>query len=36
MNLLDGMKINSTITNNNGGKYYNTTYNINLDIFTML
>lgn len=31
MNLLDGMKKNSIITNTKGSKYYETTYNINLD-----
>lgn len=36
MNLLDGMKKNSTITNTKGAEYYATTYNNNLDVFTML
>ena len=36
MNLLDGMKINSTITNTKGSEYYRSTYNSNLDLFTMV
>ena len=36
MNLLDGMKKNSTITNTKGSEYYMTTYDSNLDVFTML
>ena len=36
MNLLDGMKKNSTITNTKGAEYYMTTYDSNLDVFTML
>ena len=36
MNLLNGMKKNSTIENTKGGKYYGETYNSNLDVFTML
>lgn len=36
MNLLNGMKKNSTITNTKGSEYYMTTYNSNLDVFTML
>lgn len=36
MNLLDGMKKNSTITNMKGSEYYMTTYDSNLDVFTML
>ena len=36
MNLLDGMKKNNTIINTKGGEYYATTYNSNLDVFTML
>lgn len=36
MNLLEGMKQNSTITNSKGGKYYQTTYDSNLDLFTKL
>ena len=36
MNLLDGMKINSTITNTKGSNYYKSTYNSNLDLFTMV
>lgn len=36
MNLLDGMKKNSTITNTKGSEYYMATYDSNLDVFTML
>ena len=36
MNLLDGMKKNSTIINTKGSEYYMTTYDSNLDVFTML
>lgn len=36
MNLLDGMKKNNTITNSKGSEYYQTSYNDNLDVFTML
>lgn len=36
MNLLEGMKKNSTIYNTKGSKYYATTYNYNLDVFSML
>ncbi len=36
MNLLDGMKINSTTKNTKGSLYYATTYDSNLDVFTML
>lgn len=36
MNLLEGMKKNSTITNTKGSEYYASTYNSNLDVFTML
>ena len=36
MNLLDGIKINNTILNTKGSEYYATTYNSNLDVFTML
>ena len=36
MNLLDGMKLNNTIINTKGAEYYATTYNDNLDVFTML
>lgn len=36
MNLLDGMKINITITNTKGSEYYRSTYNSNLDLFTMV
>ena len=36
MNLLDGTKKNSTITNTKKAEYYNTTYDSNLDVFTML
>lgn len=36
MNLLDGLKKNSLTENTKGGKYYNTSYNANLDVFTML
>lgn len=36
MNLLNGMKKKSTITNTKGSEYYATTYDSNLDVFTML
>ncbi len=36
MNLLDGIKINQTITNTKGAQYYGTSYSDNLDVFTML
>lgn len=36
MNLLDGMKKNNTITNSKGGEYYASTYDNNLDVFSML
>ena len=36
MNLLEGMKINNTITNTKGSEYYSTTYNSNLDVFAMI
>lgn len=36
MNLLNGMKKNSTITNTKGSEYYASTYDSNLDVFTML
>ena len=36
MNLLDGMKKNSTIINTKGSEYYASTYDSNLDVFTML
>lgn len=36
MSLLDMLKINNTITNTKGSKYYETTYNSNLDLFTKL
>ena len=36
MNLLEGMKKNNTITNTKGSEYYMTTYNSNLDLFSML
>lgn len=36
MNLLNRMKKNSTITNTKGSEYYATTYDSNLDVFTML
>lgn len=35
MNLLNGMKKNNTIINTKGSEYYNTTYDNNLDVFTM-
>lgn len=34
MNLLDGLKVNNTVTNTKGGEYYLTSYNDNLDLFT--
>lgn len=34
MNLIEGMLKNSTIKNSKGGKYYSTTYNSNLDLFS--
>ena len=36
MNLLEGMKKNNTITNTKDSLYYSSTYNSNLDVFTML
>jgi len=36
MNLLEGMKKNNTITNTKGSKYYATTYDSNLDVFTFV
>ena len=36
MNLIDELKCNSTILNTKGSKYYVSTYNSNLDVFTML
>ena len=36
MNLIDELKCNSTILNTKGSKYYASTYNSNLDVFTML
>lgn len=36
MNLLKGMKKNNTITNAKDSLYYSSTYNSNLDVFTML
>ena len=36
MNLLDGMKKNNTIINTKGSEYYSTTYNSNLDVFTIV
>ncbi len=36
MNLLDGMKKNNTKVNMKGSEYYATTYDSNLDVFTML
>ena len=36
MNLLDGMKKNNTIINTKGAEYYDTTYDNNLDVFTIL
>lgn len=36
MNLLDGMKKNNTKTNTKGSEYYASTYDSNLDVFTML
>ena len=35
MNLLEGMKKNNTVTNTRGSNYYLTTYDSNLDVFTM-
>ena len=35
MNLLNGMKKNNTITNTKGSEYYATTYDSNLDVFTL-
>ena len=34
MSLLDELKRNNTISNTKGGRYYSTTYNANLDIFS--
>ena len=36
MNLLEGMKKNSTTLNTKGGEYYTTSYDINLDLFSKL
>ena len=36
MNLLDGMKINNTKLNTKESDYYDTSYNSNLDVFTMI
>jgi len=36
MNLLNGLKKNNTVINTKGSEYYTTTYNYNLDVFTML
>ena len=36
MNLLEGMKKNNTVINTKGSEYYATTYDSNLDVFTML
>ena len=36
MNLLEGMKKNNTIINTKGSEYYASTYDSNLDVFTML
>lgn len=36
MNLLNGIKKNNTITNTKGSEYYASTYDSNLDVFTML
>lgn len=36
MNLLNGMKKNTTITNTKGSQYYVSTYDSNLDVFSML
>lgn len=36
MNLIDELKCNSTILNTKGSKYYVSTYNSNLNVFTML
>ena len=36
MNLLDGIKKNNTSVSINGSKYYETSYNSNLDVFTMV
>lgn len=36
MNLLDGMKKNNTILNTKGSSYYATSYDYNLDVFSML
>ena len=36
MNLLDGIKKNNTSVSINGSKYYDTSYNSNLDVFTMI
>lgn len=36
MNLLDGMKKNNVILNTKGSEYYASTYDSNLDVFTML
>ncbi len=36
MNLIDGIKSKNYIENTKGGKYYSSTYNKNLDVFSML
>lgn len=36
MNLLEGIKKNATITNTKGSEYYASTYDSNLDVFTMI
>ncbi len=36
MNLLNGIKKNSTITNTKGSLYYASTYDSNLDVFTKI
>ena len=36
MDLLNGLKKNNTVYNTKGSKYYNTSYNANLDVFAML
>ena len=36
MNLLEGMKKNSTVINTKGSEYYETTYDSNLDVFTLV
>ena len=36
MNLLEGLKVSNTITNENGSQYYDTTYDCNLDLFARI